>query len=413
MHDLQSVGRGGGGVQGNMVHSPGGCTYSSSERNHEAPLVYTATRTGLGMLPLWDVIILSGGKPVQPSYISIYCIQTITSHRVEFRGQRGRVQNINDMSPTTTRSVPPRSTAMERVVVKLRNPALTRWITIRAGLRARYPPFTWVSYSAIISLSFLTFAWDDILGDSGLCNPRGGGVVVSVVPPRSAASARSAVLGSDADHRPLARTQLGRSVRTFQAPLLLRRLRAALRSGRSRCFSEVHSTAPWPLLLLLFSFSSSSTLPLWIRKGLRSDVHFTKPGGVSHGRFCVTVCAPLPLSLSLPPAPASSMLLLLQERKKAEWMWKSTWDSSPPQPPPPSSATFLLMDDLRFTWVRWSTSPPFPITDLHGHERAVVVTRDWGQTAVYWDGWAGGGGVLYIIELIQQSVCHQSDVCAC
>lgn len=28
----------------------------------------------------------------------------------------------------------------------------------------RHPPFTWVSYSAIISLSFLTFAWDDMLG---------------------------------------------------------------------------------------------------------------------------------------------------------------------------------------------------------------------------------------------------------
>lgn len=37
---------------------------------------------------------------------------------------------------------------------------------------ARHPPFTWVSYSAIISLSFLTFAWDDMLWWRG----EGGGI---------------------------------------------------------------------------------------------------------------------------------------------------------------------------------------------------------------------------------------------
>lgn len=48
-------------------------------------------------------------------------------------------------------------------------------VTIHTG-PARYQPFTWVSYSAIISLSFLTLAWDDIFwrGRDGLCNQSSG-----------------------------------------------------------------------------------------------------------------------------------------------------------------------------------------------------------------------------------------------
>lgn len=209
---------------------------------------------------------------------------------------------------------------------------------------ARHPPFTWVSYSAIISLSFLTFAWDDMLGRGRNRAP--------------------AIRGQESQSRPLQRCCRPPSSQSSPGSwAAVRRVSSTQDYARTWNSWEVGAQrrGPWGVTSRVADHSSGLPARLrqiekqltfwWTFQRLRERRRLLRQQLLLHNNVQTAFSLPLSLSLFLP----HPLSLQVQCCRKG-WMEVNAQLLPPRTPPQPLPSLPLFTDDLRFVWVNSSTA---------------------------------------------------------